>query len=169
MKEIQLTRGKVALVDDEDYERLNQWKWLFSFSGYAARSENNKKSGKNYLIMHRVILFLEKGDGVFVDHINGNPLDNRRSNLRKCTQLENMQNQKLRSDSVSKLKGVSFESRKNRWHARISVNKKVKHIGYFINKYDAYNAYCKAALKYHGDFANFGNGCAILKDNDVSR
>lgn len=91
MKRILLTQGKYALVDDADFEYLNQWKWCAHKIGsiyYVKRGHNwnkKKKCWNEILSMHRVILGLSKGDGICTDHINGNGLDNRHCNLRACT------------------------------------------------------------------------------------
>ena len=85
MKEIPLTRGKFALVDDEDYEWLSQWKWYCSTTGYAVRGCKNR-----ILYMHREIA--KTKPGMLTDHINRNKLDNRKENLRFCSHRENMKN-----------------------------------------------------------------------------
>ena len=114
MKSIPLTRGKFALVDDEDYEYLNQWKW-FCAHGRAVRGGGYKKKS---VFMHRVIL--NTPDGYHTDHIDSNPLNNQKSNLRVCTIAENNRNQGRRKDNRSGYKGVNMEY--GRWVARIRVN-----------------------------------------------
>lgn len=155
MKEIRLTQGKIALVDDEDFEWLNQWKWYVD-KGYATRNIR-LESGKRITIkMHRMILGLNVGDEMFGDHINGNRSDNRRENLRSCSHAENQRNAKKNSNNSSGFKGVSFDKQHKKWVAQISINGKGSRIGFFSTPEAAHSAYCAAALKHHGEFANFG-------------
>jgi len=166
MKEIQLTQGLVALVDDDDFEFLDQWKWNLDSHGYAKR-DIKTKDGRTCIKMHREILSLSKNDGIFVDHINNIPLDNRKHNLRKCSKSENQHNSCIRKNNTSGYKGVRLQKRTGKWTARITVNWKEIHIGTFETPELAHAAYCNAALELHGEFANFGNGCVILKDSDA--
>ena len=154
MKKIPLTRGYFAIVDDEDFEYLNQWKWLYS-NGYAARSQHvSFKDGvqvsKN-IQMHRVIL--NTPDGLLVDHKNNNGLDNRKNNIRNCTYAENARNQKLSKRSSTGFKGVSWKKSHEKFCANIKIGKKQIHLGLFACKIEAARAYNEAALKYHGEFA----------------
>ena len=103
MKYIPLTQGKLAIVDDEDFEWLSQWKWHFNRKKYAARTINH--SGKLY--MHQVILNTPKG--MLSDHRNGNGLDNRRKNLRACNVQQNKANSRLPKNNTSGFKGVYWE------------------------------------------------------------
>ena len=154
MKEIQLTKGFVTLVDDEDYETLSQYRWR-ALKGsqrtwYAAR--NIKVAGKNMTIMmHREII--NAPENIFVDHINMDALDNRRENLRLCSKQENCCNKGKFSNNTSGYKGVSWDKRGERWVAQIRVNLSSKHLGYFDTPEDAARAYDKAARQYHGEFA----------------
>lgn len=169
MKEIQLTRGKVALVDDEDFEWLNQWKWHVSKYGYAMRHFILQDGKRTKKYMHRQILELEKGDGKFVDHIDGNILNFCRSNLRICSKPENNRNQCIRKNNTSGFKGVCWHKASRKWMAHITGNGNYQYLGLFHTPEAAYAAYCEAALKQHGEFANFGDGCVAMKNNDVSR
>jgi hypothetical protein len=144
-KKIPLTRGFFAIVDDDMYEYLSQWKWEYSL-GYAERH-----SGSNHIRMHRVVI--NAPVGVQVDHINANPLDNRLENLRLCTVTQNAQNRKIRADSKHGLKGVTFMAKENRWRARITVSGKRISLGRFDTISDAAQAYVEAAIKYFGSFA----------------
>lgn len=158
MKEISLTRGKVALVDAEDYEKVNQFKWTAhkdSNSGrwYAQRTAriDDKKIHQS---MHRFIMGLEYGDPRKVDHKNRDTtLDNRRENLRVATQSENNRNVGLSKRNTSGAKGVRRYERLDKWIARIQVNGSLIHLGYFPTKGLAVAAYDAAALKYHKEFA----------------
>jgi hypothetical protein len=149
MKEIQLTQGKVTLVDDEDYDWLNQWKWHAHGSGgkskkrYTAQRTIEKKNFKKNVTMHRLIT--SAPDGMVVDHINGDSLDNRKVNLRVCTALENSRNCR-RKESRTGYRGVFC-------YAVIRVNRKYVKLGAFKTTKEAARAYDKAAKKYHGEFA----------------
>ena len=151
MKEIELTQGQVALVDDEDYERLSQWKlWCALKRGrtfYAGRS-GTRKNGKRYVIhMHREILRLQPGDGE-VDHINHNGLDNRRSNLRVVSHKINSRNRRKHKCNTSGYNGVVWEKKSKKWRARIDMDRKNIHLGLFNNIDDAVKARAKGELEY---------------------
>ena len=154
MKEIHLTQGKVALVDDEDYEWLSQWKWCATrtpYTYYAMRSRwvNGKDKTTK---MHRVIM--DAPPGMHVDHINHNGLDNRKENMRVCTRTENIRNSRKQRRCTSEYKGVCWHKHRNKWITRITADKKSKYLGYFKKETDAALAYNLAALKYFGEFAN---------------
>lgn len=154
MKEIPLTQGKVALVDDEDYEWLNQWKWFYAkdgATGYARRMEG-KKPRRTQVHMHQVIM--RTPSGMEVDHKDNNGCNNQKQNLRNCTHSQNMKNEKLRKDNSSGFKGVIWHSIMNKWQAKIQCNGKRILLGYFDNSLDAARAYNLAAIKYYGEFAN---------------
>jgi hypothetical protein len=151
MKEIILTRGMVANVDDEDYEYLNQWKWQARKSrrDYCAiRRERRGHGRKVTFYMHRIIM--NAPEGVMIDHKNHNPLDNRRSNLRYCDYSQNNANR--RSTGSSKYLGVHLKN--GRPVAQIKTNNKVLYLGSYNTEEDAALAYNEAANKYHGEFAN---------------
>lgn len=156
MKQIPLTQGKVAFVDDSDYEILSRWSWSAHreiYTYYAVRNIQMPNSKKQTIRMHRVIL--SAPDGVEIDHVNRNGLDNRRSNLRLCNHTENLMNQRLRSDNETRLKGVGIEKRNinKRFRARIMINRKRVYIGSYQIAEDAARAYDRAALEYYGEFA----------------
>jgi hypothetical protein len=153
MKTIPLTQGRVALVDDVNYSWLNQWKWYAwqpnkKYNLWYALRNHQLKNGKRIIIrMHRLLLNSPKNK--FIDHRDHNGLNNQRSNLRLCSNGENLQNQKKR-----KLKGVYKSSGcKNRWFSRVRVNKMPIHLGSCGSKRDAAKIYDKAALRYFGEFA----------------
>lgn len=155
MKEIQLTQGKVALVDDEDYEYLNRFKWharKAKKTWYADLSRLNDDGNK--ISMHRFIM--QPDDNVLIDHKDRNGLNNQRNNLRECSQSQNLSNvgKPLRVSSHSKYKGVTFSKDKNTWMAQIKHNYKYKYIGYFKTEIEAALAYNQMAFFYHGEFAN---------------
>ena len=151
MKKIPLSKGQFAIVDDEDYEKLVQWKWHQSVSGYAIRNDSIINGIQPKVYVHRLILNVP--NGFQGDHINRNKLDNRRKNLRICTPSQNQMNSKKRIDNASGLKGVTWKKRDNRWAAYIRVNKKLIHLGYFKDKNEAIWVRDQAALKYHSSFA----------------
>lgn len=152
MKEIQLTRGKVALVDDGDFKWLNQWRWYakpFKKIFYAYRNEPVTNRNR---AMHREILKPETG--MLTDHIDGDGLNNQRCNLRVCSFAENARNSRLSSRNKFGLKGVSKQGSK--FEARICVNRNKIYLGTFQTAKLASEAYNKAALMYHGEFARLG-------------
>ena len=155
--EIPLSQGLVALVDKQDYKELSKYKWSAEKHGkrcYASGSIRNpitKKSVKT--TMHRFIINTPKG--METDHINGNGLDNRRSNLRICTRAQNSYNVSMYETNTSGFKGVDYFPYTTifKWRARIMVNGKSKHLGMYETKELAYEAYCEACIKYHGEFS----------------
>lgn len=149
MKEIRLSQGKYAIVDDRDYDELSQWKWKYS-NGYAVRSVY--QNGKQRTIsMHRMVANTPSGKDT--DHISGNTLDNRRENLRVCSHAENQRNRKMSKNNKSGYKGVVWAKHTMRWKTQIMVENKPKHIGYFNNIIDAAIAYNLAALCVYGQYA----------------
>lgn len=156
MKQILLTQGKFALVDDEDYERLNQHKWCaYKSRGLWYAMSNIKIEGKyRHIKMHRFILDIQLGDKREVDHINHNTLDNRRSNIRICSHSENLKN-RVKGRGTSSFLGVHKEKNKKKWRSLINVEGRDLHLGYFIFEELAALAYDFAAMKYHREFASF--------------
>ena len=153
-KEIKLTQGKVAIVDDEDFEYLSHWKWHI-IGEYAGRSSQRNVEGKRMaILMHRIIL--KPPDGMDTDHINHNKLDNRKCNLRICTRSQNVANGFTRSDNKTGIKGVHWHKGVNKWIAEICINGKNQHIGVYKNKDDAANAYTIKAKELFGEFAYSG-------------
>lgn len=154
MKEIPLTQGKVAIVDDEDYEYLSQWKWFAEATKNEARwyAARNYGEHKGLLRMHRAIFLPNKVDLV-IDHVDGNGLNNQRFNLRYCSFAENRRNNSLYSNSTSGYKGVSWHKRDRKWRANITVQSAQVSLGYFDSPEEAYKVYCEAAIKYFGEFA----------------
>ena len=162
MKEIQLTKGLTALVDDDDFELLNQFHWFLDNKGYVICNSRDENGNRIKPKMHRVVLGLSKGDGKTSDHINGIKTDNRKGNLRSCLNSQNCQNQNIRLTNKTGFKGVSFRASSKNYVAQISVNGKNKFIGYFSTPISAYEAYCIEAKKLHGEFANLGNGSVVI-------
>jgi len=152
MKEIPLTRGLVALVDDEDYDELSKHNWCCTTTGYAIRSFTPRKRARQKQVsMHADIL--GKKEGFEIDHINGDKLDNRRSNIRHVTHRQNIQNKKPNKNTSSRYKGVHLGKSGNVWLAAIEVGGKFHHVGSYNSETDAAIAYNKAALEYCGEYA----------------
>jgi len=149
-----------TMVDDEDYEYLNQWKWCLNEDGYATRMRQRSGVSK-CIIMHREITKVPIG--MFIDHKNGNRIDNQKENLRICTISENSMN---RAAWLSRdlPKGVYQRVKGGRFQAQIKVNKKNIWLGQFDTVLDAANAYDEQAKKYHGEFARL-NSLEINKTN----
>lgn len=144
MKRIKLTQNKWAIVDDEDFGRIIQYKWYFEH-GYARRDEN----GKN-IYMHRFILGID--DRRVIDHKNRDGLDNRKENLRICNQSLNCANQRINSANTSGYKGVSWNKTLRYWTASVKLHGKTK-VKYFNVKEDAAKAYNEMALEKFGEYA----------------
>lgn len=154
MKQIQLTQNQVALVDDVDFQMLSQWKWHAVKSRnkiYSYRQDCSKIPYKTVL-MHRIVINAKNGD--IVDHIDGDGLNNQKSNLRICTNTENMRNREKPLNNTSGYKGVSLYKRYSRYVAYIFFEGKRKHLGYFDDPIDAARAYDAKAKEYFGEFAN---------------
>ena len=149
-KKISLTRGFMTIVDDDWYEMLSQVKWFAvrgrpTQSPYAASSHCQDR-------MHRIITDAPKE--LHVDHINGDTLDNRKSNLRLCTLQQNSFNQRVRKHKKSSIyKGVFYIKHIDKWNANTRVNGKWINLGYYSSEYDAALAYNEGVIKHHGEFA----------------
>lgn len=154
MKKISLTQGKFAIVDDEDFESVNQYKWLARVSNeiwYAARGIRNGK--KTHLIhIHRFIMGLDSDNKYVIDHINHDGLDNRKINLRICTQKENTLNRRPKQISSTR-KGVGLDAKNKKWRSFININQIYYHLGYFDTENEAGKMYDKVALAEFGEFA----------------
>lgn len=155
MKEIELTQGKVALVDDRDYVALSRWTWFAHKDPkgcwYAGRTD---RTGKQRTVhMHRQLLGIEVVGTMRIDHKNGDGLDNQRDNLRTCTHRQNGQNQKLNSANASGYKGVDWKADRKKYRARITVDDTTLELGFFNRVIDAAVAYDQAAQIYFREFA----------------
>lgn len=153
MKKIPLTQGKFALVDDEDFEWLNQYKW------YAAKQSNifyawrkvGKYPNQKTIRMHRQIMNAPKNQDI--DHINHNGLDNRKFNLRFCTDSQNQHNQLPYKNCSSTYKGVCWKKHDKKWCSQITKNDHKIYIGCFSNEIDAAKAYNAKARELFGKYA----------------
>lgn len=159
-KKIPLSQGKYALVDDADYEWLNQWRWYYrhkKHTGYAARMSRTSDGlpRKAVIRMHRVIAGAQEGQDI--DHWDGDGLNNQRTNLRVCTRSQNAINRRLQANSASGYKGVSWDRHAGKWRAQIMVQQGHKYLGIFSDKDDAARAYNQAAIEYFGSFARLND------------
>jgi hypothetical protein len=167
MKRIPLTKGKEALVDECDYAYLMQWKWFCSSSGRAVR--NAKQSdvasfvkrplSRQRILMHRVVAERTglKIAGKDVDHVDTNPLNNQRNNLRPATDAQNSSNQGKTSRNTSGFKGVSWNKNNKNWLARICYYGVQYNLGSYATPEAAAAAYDAAAKELHKEFAYLNN------------
>lgn len=158
MKEIKIVKSEeMVLVDDEDYERalLHDWrissgKFSFTVSTYILVGEV-----RTYPSMAS---FIMKTSGILYDHIDRNPLNNQKYNLRVCTHAQNSYNtEKSIGNHTSQYKGVSWKTQSRRWCAQITYNKKKMHLGLFKDEREAARCYNKAAKELFKEFAFINN------------
>lgn len=150
MKFIELTQGRRAIVDDEDFEFLDQFKWCVNNQNFVVRGK--VIFGKKVTItMHRFLL--NPVSKMQVDHINGDRLDNRRTNLRICTQSQNCSNRKSSTPNRSGYRGVVLHKSTGKWRACIKVLQRKISLGLYQDKESAARAYDAAAIKYFGNFS----------------
>lgn len=147
MKRISLKERKCLLVDDEDYHLLSRHRWNYNVL------ENRAQTWIKGVTIGpgRLIVPVDKYHEI--DHINGNPLDNRKINLRICTRVQNEANKPPGRNNTSGYKGVHWEKRLKKWRVKIKENKKIIHLGLFEKKEVAAQAYNEAAKRIHGEFA----------------
>ena len=141
MKKIKLTKGKYAIVDDDMFEYLNQWKWYLEINGYAVRKPNIK------IYMHRLIN--KTPDGFKTDHINRCRLDNRKNNLRSVTDSVSAINTSLYKNNITGYKGVHFDKSRGNWMVYINKLKKRYYLGRYLNFNEALSVRKTAEVKYH--------------------
>jgi len=134
-KEIVTSKGIKILVDDDDYEVLKDFKYHITYKGYACRS---KWSPKKNIYIHREILGAKKGEQI--DHINRDKLDNRKCNLRICSQSENSHNRQIMKHNSSGYKGVVWDKPNNKWKGIFTLNGKQVFCGRYVDPKEAYNA-----------------------------
>lgn len=146
--------GYRVFIDDEDRGKIDGYNWSsVSKNGNVYFCTTIKRNRlKTTYILHRVIMNLIKGDGLCVDHKNGNTFDNRKSNLRICTKAENNRNQKINKLNTTGYKGVCYENKRNKYKAQITYFGKRINLGYYNDPAHAYLAYCEASKKYHREF-----------------
>lgn len=155
MKNIELTQGKFAIVDDEDFDFLNQWKWAAAKrrnTWYAIRTDCSLgKMNSKSILMHRLIM--SAGKGKLIDHKDQFGLNNQKINLRESTHSQNSANRKAYKNSTSKYLGVGWNKEKKKWQAQITINYRRIHLGYFNQEEEAANVYNIKALEFFGEFS----------------
>lgn len=153
MKYIVLASGHKTKVDEEDYKELSRYSWHLS-NGYPSRHKNDGTGKKIYL--HRIVS--KTPEGLHTDHINGNKLDNRKSNLRIVTASQNHMNRRKdsRKGLSTSLKGASYHKLSKKWRARIKVGDRQISLGYYDTDREAHLAYRKAAEELYGVHAFVG-------------
>lgn len=149
MKNIPLTKGKVAIVCDCHYDLVKDVKWCYSPLGYAVRRVGGRKASLTY--MHRIIA--EAGTGQIADHINLDKLDNSCFNLRIVTRKQNNINKSITSKNTSGYKGVSYITRRHSWQSKLEEGGKAIYNRYFKTAEEAAIAYDVAAIQVHGEYA----------------
>lgn len=143
MGTLRTSSGYEILVDDIDYEKCSKHSWCLTRGGYL-----HSRIRCKYTYLHRFIM--EPQQGLVVDHINGDKLDNRRSNLRVCTTRDNVRNQR-KGKGKNRYKGVAASG--NKWMARIKIDYKYIYLGLFTSPEEARDVYNAATLKYFGEYA----------------
>jgi hypothetical protein len=153
-RRIYLDEGKWTILDPDDYYLFARFKWCLSGGRgkfYAVRGQMISSTGSKIVQLHRLIMDAPKG--LLVDHINGDSLDNRRSNLRLATHSQNQWNKRKMENTTSRFVGVSFRENRGKWAAYIGVAGKRIFLGYFDSEIEAAKTYDEAAKKYRGEFA----------------
>lgn len=143
--------GLYAVVDEEDFELINQFKWTPSVRVDRDNTYAKHRSGNTTLLMHRLIT--SAPDGVLVDHIDRDGLNNRRSNLRLCSTSQNLRNRGPNKNNTTGFKGVAFYKAYQKWSAQIMYERSPIHIGYFDSPEEAALAYDRKAIELFGEYA----------------
>jgi hypothetical protein len=171
MKTINLTKGYVAMVDDDDYARINQYEWCVGVTThgdgsktlYAKRCANKTET---FYLMHRLILSITDPT-IEVDHVDHNGLNNQKHNLRVATSSQNQGNAQVRSDNTSGFKGVTWHKHQKRWLPQLQTKERKIYLGSFVDKVKAALAYDKAAREYFGEFAHTNESLGLLPKGEV--
>lgn len=156
--EVSLSQGRVALVSDEDYELVSQHSWYVVKKSRTMYAQRSFKKGGRWTTQQLHRFLMSPGIGEYVDHVDGDGLNNQRENLRLCSVAENNRNVAPRIDNKSGFKGVRLCN--GRWRSEIEFEGTRKHLGMYDNPIDAAKAYDNAAMQHHGHFAwlNFPGG-----------
>lgn len=149
-KRIRLSNGETVWVDASDWDLVSKHKWYFYKGSGSTNYAASSSSGPGF--MHRLIMGLKPHDGLMVDHIDSDGLNNRRSNLRVVTPALNSAYQRKQNNprKTSQYKGVSFKTDKGKWRAVMQINRKHIHLGYFSSQKEAADAYDAAATRVWG-------------------
>lgn len=148
---VPLTQGQMAIVDASDHDLVMRHNWHADKINEAGFYVARRLPGRKIEYLHRLLAGAE--NGLQVDHIDGDTLNNRRSNLRACTARQNQRNRKPWSRGTSKFKGVSWSTSGRKWRAGIKVGTKSRSLGRFTNELEAARAYDRAASEHFGEFA----------------
>jgi hypothetical protein len=151
MKQIPLTQGKFALVDDDDYDYLIKFNWFLNNTGYASRNSPRGSGKRKQIMMHRVIMCTP--DELVCDHKDGDKLNNQKQNLRNCSYSDNSRNMKKHSNASSEYKGVSWHKATSMWQSQIEVNGRNLYLGVYEDEISAAIAYNNAALENFMDYS----------------
>lgn len=143
---------KQVFVDDEDFDRINKFKWTLKKSHNTFYARRSSKS-PTWILMHREIINVDD-KSIHYDHVDTNGLNNQKINLRRCNHSQNGANKPSLKGSSSVYKGVCFRPKRNKYQAAIQIRGSVKFLGMFFNEIDAAKAYDNAAKIHHGEFAN---------------
>lgn len=169
MKEIPLSQGLVALVDDDMYDELMQYNWhayKHRNTYYAVRNVELYPGARTTVKMHRQIMRALPGE--IIDHKSGNGLDCQRENLRIATSSQNAANKRAHKGSKSKFKGVSWHKQHMKWYSCIQINGKQKFLGLFIDESEAARAYDRAAIEHFGEYAKINFPLEEYQKDDVA-
>jgi hypothetical protein len=170
MKKIKLTQGMYAMVDDEDFDNLNSHKWSARKDHdrdcfYAVCQAKQIKKNRKTLLMHRLIL--KTPSKIQVDHIDGNGLNNQKSNIRNCNRSQNQMNRINQANNTSGYKGVTWNSHVGSWQAQLKVGGKQLYLGCHKNILNAAVAYNDAAIKHFGEFARLNIIHSIISGEEA--
>jgi len=152
---VPLTRGYIARIDATDIDLVKDYSWFAAVTKrtvYAARTARKADGKPGMILMHRVIL--DTSTSQQVDHKNHDGLNNTRSNLRECTNVENTHNQRKPLNNTSGFKGVSWSKTNQKWFAQIQVSNKTRYLGQFDTPKEAHYAYCQASQELHGNYGH---------------
>jgi len=134
----------VCIIDSVDFDLVKNYKWYLGNHGYAVSHKED-----SLILLHQLL----NPNWKMTDHKDRDKLNNRRKNIRECNHITNSQNQKKKANASSRFKGVCWDKQKMKWMSRIYINKKPKHLGFFICEVEAAKTYDKAAVRYFRSFA----------------